>query len=47
VPTGAAGPRPLGSITPGSGPLRMPAPSAVLVRQLSVVATLGGSLARS
>ena len=47
VPTGAAGPRLLGSITPGSGPLRMPAPSSVLVRQLSVVATLGGPLARS
>lgn len=49
-PTGAAGPRLLGSITPGREPLRMPAPAAADVkqlRQLRVTAKLGGSLARS
>ncbi|WP_235038988.1 anhydro-N-acetylmuramic acid kinase [Kibdelosporangium aridum] len=45
--TGADGPRLLGSITPGRDPLRMPAPATTTVRQLRVVATLGGSLARS
>lgn len=45
--TGADGPRLLGSITPGRDPLRMPAPATTTVRQLRVVATLGGSLACS
>ncbi|MER7734671.1 anhydro-N-acetylmuramic acid kinase [Streptomyces erythrochromogenes] len=34
--TGAAGPRVLGSITPGSRPLRLPAPPAAAPRSLSV-----------
>lgn len=34
--TGASGPRPLGSITPGRGPLRMPAPSGTAPRRLRV-----------
>jgi anhydro-N-acetylmuramic acid kinase len=45
-PTGAAGPRLLGSITPGRGPLRMPDPATTDVRKL-LVTPLGGSLARS
>ncbi|CAM3769885.1 anhydro-N-acetylmuramic acid kinase [Kibdelosporangium persicum] len=45
--TGAAGPRLLGSITPGRDPLRMPAPAATSVSQLRVAAPLGGHLARS
>ncbi|MCE7007760.1 anhydro-N-acetylmuramic acid kinase [Kibdelosporangium philippinense] len=44
--TGAAGPRLLGSITPGRDPLRMPAPATTTVRRLRVVAPLGGSHAR-
>ncbi|MGW6787068.1 anhydro-N-acetylmuramic acid kinase [Streptomyces sp. NPDC054987] len=34
--TGAAGPRVLGSITPGSGPLRLPAPAPLAPSSLSV-----------
>ncbi|APU17107.1 molecular chaperone [Actinoalloteichus sp. GBA129-24] len=34
--TGAAGPRVLGSITPGAGPLRQPPPSAAAVRALRI-----------
>jgi anhydro-N-acetylmuramic acid kinase len=36
--TGASGPRVLGSITPGAGPLRLPEPLAALPRALVVVA---------
>lgn len=46
-PTGAAGPRLLGSITPGRDPLRMPAPAATSVTKLRVVTTVGGSLAHT
>ncbi|ONI70353.1 anhydro-N-acetylmuramic acid kinase [Actinosynnema sp. ALI-1.44] len=46
-PRTGAGPRLLGSITPGRDPLRMPAPAADNVSQLRVVETLGGHLARS
>jgi anhydro-N-acetylmuramic acid kinase len=45
--TGAAGPRLLGSITPGRGPLHLPAPSAVTVRRLRVVTTVGGARAHA
>jgi anhydro-N-acetylmuramic acid kinase len=50
-PTGADGPRLLGSIPPGRGPLCLPAPAATSVSKLRVVTmsggqTVGGSLAR-
>jgi anhydro-N-acetylmuramic acid kinase len=38
-PTGAAGPRLLGSITPGRAPLTLPAPARTAVARLRVVAT--------
>jgi anhydro-N-acetylmuramic acid kinase len=42
-PTGAEGPRLLGSITPGDGPLRLPAPAAASVSKMRVVSNLGGA----
>ncbi len=44
-PTGAAGPRLLGSITPGREPLRLPVPATTTVTRLQVVTTLGGARA--
>lgn len=38
TPTGAAGPRLLGSITPGAGPLRLPEPASTAVTRLKVQA---------
>ncbi|MEV4318418.1 anhydro-N-acetylmuramic acid kinase [Actinocrispum sp. NPDC049592] len=46
-PTGAAGPRLLGSITPGREPLRLPVPATTNVTRLQVVTTLGGARARA
>jgi anhydro-N-acetylmuramic acid kinase len=46
-PTGAEGPRLLGSITPGDGPLRMPAPAAAGVTGMRVIATVGGARAHT
>nr|WP_042183353.1 anhydro-N-acetylmuramic acid kinase [Kibdelosporangium sp. MJ126-NF4]CTQ92138.1 Anhydro-N-acetylmuramic acid kinase (EC 2.7.1.-) [Kibdelosporangium sp. MJ126-NF4] len=46
-PRTGAGPRLLGSITPGRDPLRMPAPAADTVSKLRVVDTVGGSVART
>lgn len=46
-PRTGAGPRLLGSVTPGRDPLRMPAPAADPVSRLRVVETPGGPLARS
>ncbi len=54
--TGARGPRLLGSITPGSGPLRLPAPATAAVTRLRVTAAseapgeqekVGGASARA